>query len=460
MTGDPTPPPEIPPESDSVGHVVQLRLAPGRTPRLFQGALVLVAAELGYLAYTAKVADPIHLDLGLAIVVLGFLPGLLWIKRAQFGLPIFETFMATTVTAYGIPLISGHDQLANYDIATITTAATAVVIYQVIANATYLMLPAAPRRSRLWSGNVVSGDISKFLGYGMALSTGYTIVEQFTTWIPANLGGAGQGGLLRPGHHSNLHRVPPLGPGRPPQVREELLRGAAGDPGDLQPRVALPGAGDLHAHPRPARLYFRQQEIPVFAVAALIPVFAVLHQGKSAMRDKYWEGRAPEPTILQIPGFFSEWVSDGLSAGKPGDEPVEKHSLLDRTSLIQILCLVVSVTPDRQPYLYGETYAQVPAQFVPRILWMGSGEKPVGHISTYTLAVYYGLQRMEDTEKTTIGFGLLTEAYANFGFIGIGLLAVAFGAFFKKICGWASESPILSYPGMILIVLVGLVLPG
>lgn len=61
---------------------------------------------------------------------------------------------------------------------------------------------------------------------------------------------------------------------------------------------------------------------------------------------------------------------------------------------------------------------------------------------------------MEDTEKTTIGFGLLTEAYANFGFIGIGLLAVAFGAFFKKICGWASESPILSYPGMILIVLV------
>jgi len=171
------------------------------------------------------------------------------------------------------------------------------------------------------------------------------------------------------------------------------------------------------------------------------------------MREKYWEGHSPPPTFAQLPAFFGEWVSDGVQTTQPGDAPAEKHSLLDRTSLIQILCLVVSITPDRQPYMYGETYAQIPAQFVPRILWMGEGEKPVGHISTYTLAVYYGLQRMEDTQKTTIGFGLLTEAYANFGLVGVALVSFLFSVLFKKICGWAAESPILSYPGMILIVL-------
>ena len=374
MTGDTTPPPELPPEDDSVGHVAQFRISRGRTPRLFHGALVLVAAELGYLAYTAKVADPLELDLGLAIVVLGFLPGLLWIKRAQFGLPIFETFMATTVTAYGIPLISGHDQLANYDAATLTTAATAVVVYQLIANATYLLLPAAPKRTRLWSRNVVSGDISKFLGYGMALSTAYTVVEQFTTWIPQNLEGPIRAVCFGLGIIATFIECRRWGQGDLPRYEKSLfiVQLVVQVIFNLVSLFLVQAISTLIL----ALLGYisGSKRFPLAAVAVMIPLFAVLHQGKSAMRDKYWEGRAPEPTILQIPGFFSEWISDGLVAARPGDAPVEKHSLLDRTSLIQILCLVVSITPDHQPYLNGETYAQVPAQFVPRILWMGSGE--------------------------------------------------------------------------------------
>jgi hypothetical protein len=78
----------------------------------------------------------------------------------------------------------------------------------------------------------------------------------------------------------------------------------------------------------------------------------------------------------------------------------------------------------------------------------------VGHISTYTLSVYYGLQRMEETEKTTIGFGLLTEAYANFGFFGLGFVGAFFGILFKTISTRAAESPILSYGGMFMVVLM------
>lgn len=70
------------------------------------------------------------------------------------------------------------------------------------------------------------------------------------------------------------------------------------------------------------------------------------------------------------------------------------------------------------------------------------------------MAVYYGLQRIEDTQKTTIGFGLLTEAYANFGLYGVSSIAFVFAGLLKKFTGWAADSPILSYPGLILIVLV------
>ena len=329
-----------------------------------------------------------------------------------------------------------------------------MVLYQVIAIATYLVMPAPPKRSRIWSRNVVSGDISKFLGYGMALSTAYTIVDQFTTWIPLNLEGPIRAVCFGLGIIATFIECRRWGQGDLPRYEKSIfvVQLVIQVIFNLVSLFLVQAISTLIL----ALLGYvsGSKRFPVVAVAVLLPVFAILHQGKSAMRDKYWEGHAPEPTVLQLPGFFSEWIADGFATAKTGDIPVEKHSLLDRTSLIQILCLVVSITPDRQPYLDGETYAQVPAQFVPRILWMGSGEKPVGHISTYTLAVYYGLQRMEDTEKTTIGFGLLTEAYANFGFIGIGLLAFVFGASFKKICGWASESPILSYPGMILIVLV------
>jgi hypothetical protein len=193
------------------------------------------------------------------------------------------------------------------------------------------------------------------------------------------------------------------------------------------------------------------KRFPTLVVVILFPIFAILHQGKSAMREKYWNNNAPLPTFVQLPEFFCEWIGDGLESAPAGEKPVEKNSILDRTSLIQILCLVVSNTPDHLPYLNGVTYAQIPGQFVPRFFWPS---KPVGHISTYTLSIYYGLQNEEDTQKTTIGFGLLTEAYANFGLVGVGMIGFIFGVAFKKFCGWATDSPILSYPGMVMIVLV------
>jgi hypothetical protein len=453
MNSDPLPAAEPEEHPDLVGNVGWVRAAKTKSKRHFHVALALAGALLVYLGYAAKVSDPIHLQLGLTIVALGLLPGLLWVKRAQFGLPVFETFMATTVSAYGIPLITGHDQLANYDVATITSAAIAVIVYQIVGIVTYITIPAKPKKTRLWTEPALSGDLSKYLGYGMFLATAYSVVDQFTGWIPYNMEGPIRAVCYGLGTIATFIECQRWGHGTLPRHEKTIFI--------VQLIVQMIfNLVSLFLVQAMSTLLLAllgyvsgSKKFPVLAVAVLLPVFAILHQGKSAMRAKYWDTDNPTPNLSQMPGFFSEWVSDGLATAKPGDTPKEKHTLLDRTSLIQILCLVVSITPDRQPYMNGETYAQIPAQFVPRILWFGEGEKPMGHISTYTLAVYYGLQSMEDTQKTTIGFGLLTESYANFGMFGVVFVAFIFSAAFKKVCVWAAESPILSYPGMVLIVL-------
>jgi len=78
----------------------------------------------------------------------------------------------------------------------------------------------------------------------------------------------------------------------------------------------------------------------------------------------------------------------------------------------------------------------------------------VAHESTYRLSVYYGLQNEEDTKSTTIGFGMLSEAYANFGFTGAAILGALFGFVFKKVSIWTRFSPMLSYGGLLLVLLM------
>jgi hypothetical protein len=451
MDPEPVSDPEMPVEESSVGNAIQLRRGVAKPLRLFQFAIALLAAALVYLGVTAKVADPAHLALGLAIVVLGFLPTLTWIKQAQFGLPIFETFMATTVSGYGLPLIRGHEELRGYSVGTITLTAFVVVVFQAVAIVTYVSVRALPKHTRFWRESAIPGDISKFLGYGMFLTTGYAIMDQFTDWIPSDLEGPIRATCFGLGIIATFVECRRWGLGE--FTRNRKITFAV----QLGVLVVFNLVGLFLVQAISILIlallgYVSGSKVfPVMVTVIVLPLFSILHQGKSTMRQKYWENKAPAPTLTQLPDFFGEWFEDGLTPVNTSDPTAQKASILDRTSLIQILCLVVANTPERLPYLDGETYAQIPAQFVPRFFWP---EKPVGHISTYTLSVYYGLQQIEDTQKTTIGFGLLAEAYANFGLFGVSLIAFVFGGLFKKFCGWAAESPILSYPGMILILLV------
>ena len=53
---------------------------------------------------------------------------------------------------------------------------------------------------------------------------------------------------------------------------------------------------------------------------------------------------------------------------------------------------------------------------VPRFI---NPEKQVSQYGMSLLNIRYGLQTQEETQKTAIGWGLLTESFANFGYLGV-----------------------------------------
>ncbi|MBI5422675.1 MAG: hypothetical protein HZA32_01225 [Opitutae bacterium] len=458
---NPEPPPP-PPEPSPDAAVVDYLNAPRRPgqhedPMLFRFGLAGLAFLTLYYAKSAKVEDPFHLYFGLTILALGCLPALLWARGDNKPFPIFETFMLTTVNAYAIPLLSGHQQLALYHSDTITTAALSVILFQTLAILSYLFVRGQPRKTDFWTQPIVTEKLSRYLAYGMTLTTIYTAFSTFYRdllfkFIPTESEGVLRAAFYGIGIVATFLTSRRWGAGTLARrdmsffatnfIVQFILQCASLFLVGGISMVVLALLGYVSAARR----------LPFGLLLAVIPLLAILHNGKTELRAKYWAPEAQGISITDLPSFYAEWIENGVSIAN--DEEKKKASttkLLERTSLFHIMCLVISSCPERQPYLYGETYKHIPGQFVPRFFWP---DKPVGHISTNTLSRYFGLQTEEDTQKTTIGFGMLSEAYANFGLFGVGALALLIGSILKKVTSWGSESPLVSYGGLLLVVLI------
>lgn len=427
-----------------------------RNARLLSSAILLaVVGSCVYFAITAKVDDPLELYQGLLIFVLATLPSILWAKQGGRQLPIFEVLMLTTATTFAIPMFNARVQLRAYTPDVIIGAGWAVILYQTTTLLTYIWLGGRPGRSQFFTHEVLARNIYRYIAYGLVLTTIYTYVSTFMDIIPPDLAGVFRAVFSGIGLVSVFVESRRWGLGELSH-RERMLFAA-----NLVIQVIIQFStlflvGGISIVVLGMVGYVSgSRRVPIIAAFSMLAVTALLHNGKGDMRAIYWdnEGNHRQPTLTELPSFFAQWLQFGVSpteAKETGDTEIASK-LIDRTSLLHILCLVTSRTPNPLPYLNGETYAQIPGQFVPRFFWP---EKPVGHISTYTLAIYYGLQRQEDTVKTTIGFGMIAEAYANFGLFGVALLGIFLGAAYKKVHVLSSQSPLLSYAGLFQIVLM------
>ncbi|MFN5856961.1 MAG: hypothetical protein ACK456_13885 [Pseudanabaenaceae cyanobacterium] len=201
-----------------------------------------------------------------------------------------------------------------------------------------------------------------------------------------------------------------------------------------------------------------RKKIPLITIILVIFIIIPLHYAKGEMRQQAI-GKELAIQPWEYPAHYTEWISKNFEnkplthSYKKDDEfsdlvgiygveaPDNKQRISDRASLLQQLLLTQVRSPDIQPFLEGATYQWIPQLLIPRIFLES---KVTAHYATSILNIYYGKQRLQDTFSTTIGWGLLSEAYANFGLVGCAVLAVILGYIFGNVSAWSHYAPLLS----------------
>jgi len=419
-----------------------------RGRQLFMTGCWMLAAILIYLAYTANVDSAEQLVMGLVMFTLSVVPSLLWARGGGSRFPVFETILVLCANAYALPVLNSREQLAGYSPDVITRASLTVILYQLSAILVYTRTKGMPGRKSFWRDSIITHGVERFVVYGLILSTTYIWVSTFTTLIPADLESVLRAVFYGIGILCTFVSAQRWGRGELAQS-EKLVLIFTLVPQLIMMSVGLILIGAISLIGIGLLGYLSGgKRIPWLVIAVCFVLIAILHTGKTQMRTKYWDGHLPQPTMSELPAYFDEWITFGLAPTSGGKTVSQK--MLERTSLMHILCLIVQYTPSRQDYLYGRTYSYVPPQLVPRLFWPN---KPRSHVATYELSIYYGLQQEEDTNATTIAFGLLAEAYANFGLPGAVLLGIFWGYWLKKLQIWSTFSPMFSLAGLLMILL-------
>lgn len=387
------------------------------------------------------------------ILALALWPLVRWAKRSGEGFPCFEALCASLIPTEALPLLSKHEELQVYGEESVRMAAIAIMTFQISLMIGHAVLRAMPMRNPFFTSEITTKNIPGILSALMSISTLYIFVTTFVYQPPAGLVGplraifTGLGVVAAYTLSSYLSQNLLKRQLHVLLVVNLVVCGLAyASSLVLAPIISLMLVALLG--------YFSSAtRIPWVALIVVVGLIAFLHNGKGDMREKYWlEEERTQLTIGQLPKFYGDWIEMSLnprSTKADGDRPQSAtRKLLERVSLFHMLSMVVQYTPSRAPYLEGETYLDIPAQFVPRFIWP---DKPKVHVSTFRLSTYYGLQDERATESTTISFGYRAEAWANFGLIGMALIGLLFGGLSKLAWAKTKEAPTFSPIGIMMV---------
>ncbi len=383
-----------------------------------------------------------------AIVTAALLPAFIWTGGRVPGLPIVPIHTTAFLWTHALPVIAGSLEVGAYDADEIMFASLCVVIYCVLATIAWILIATRPVKARAVY-YVLANDWG-FTFFIVAIGIGGLLIAAMVNgWIYFAVD-PGVFGLLR----SSILAFASIG------MFLLALRMARGEM-RLAQRVAFLTVAAFFLVAQITTLYLigamvslasaaigytiGRGRVPWAAMAAALLFFGFLHGGKGDMRDDYWANDAPTLTLAEVPAFFADWIAAGTrdlttSAGETGSSPI-----YDRLDLMHLLLLVQRRSPDAVPYLGGETYRFIPRLLIPRIF---DPDKPPSNLGTSMLSVRYRIQSDEDTESTSVAWGLTNEAYANFGLAGVAGLGILIGLLFGFFGRLTAGAPVMSIESM------------
>ena len=425
-------------------------------------------AVAGYAA--ASVLIPSLDSLALLFVATGALvPLLIWLNAREVSLPIMVLIAIQTGLVYGIPLVTKNESLIGYPPAAIRSAAMEVMIFGMVMAAAWqfgIKHPAPKRPSFLIfrfltekSGGRLNEVSLYLIGanllFKIAESTG--LIGALTAGLPAGVfpiirtlaQAAGMGGALLGAFCVGSSAAQPNQKAVfwvifwllfLMEIMSYLLSSATG----LMCAVSL---GLMIGKGRP----------PVAFLVTLGVVCSFFNMTKFEMRNKYWDpslGYAQQ-SLVEIPERLMEWTDRSYTALLTPEihkkrRTAEEQKLYDRVNnMVNLLWVQQAVNQNQIPLLAGETYIAIPSLLIPRIFWP---EKPIAHVGQVMLNVHFKRQTAEQTKRTFVAWGLLAEAYGNFGpYIGATILGAFLGYSMGRVEAWIKNFPIGSLQAFIVL---------
>ena len=379
------------------------------------------------------------------IMAAALLPAYLWCSGRAHGLPVFPIFALSYTWTYALPLLVARKEVTVYSPRSQFLAS--VIVTAFLALSTFIWfafvrrLKAPPRACR-----VLGGETNLFFLSSIVASAFYTM-GMVGGWLDSvgSIIGVLRGVIFGVSALATYVLAYKWG-------RKELSRRTVMIFGISLAVYVIASAATLLivgafsiAVLAIIGYVVGRKRVPWFTITVAFACLIMLHSGKHIMRDKYWApGGSATVQPWQYPNWFAEWLSysaENLSQSDEDEPESGPASFYDRVSLIHLLLLAQESTSIDTPYLYGATYAVIPELLVPRVF---SPDKLSTTEGTNLINVHFGLQEREDTERTTIGWGLLNEAYVNFGVIGCMALAIIIGWFYGYMTRWSMNTPVLS----------------
>jgi hypothetical protein len=443
--------------------------------RLLMPLCVGVILEVAYLYYSGTPGEK-----AFALIGGGTCAALaIWTSRG-LGLPLMPMMAVQSLVVYGIPIVAAHENIRDYPPEFVFRAGTEVLFFNIsMALAWWLGMhffrpsravshalrefnrSGAAGLSRL--GFIILGAASLF-----ELMQGFDLMGVLYKVLPAGsdsiltslVAVASTCGLFL------VSMVIGAGAAGPTQkfvfVCLVVFNTMIAADGFL---LAAPAAGLITVA---IGLFWGSGRFPWTYVIVALCALSFLNVGKTTMRDRYW-GNEDKPAVAitfdRLPSVYSEWAvasydaivennaapAQGIDAGR---NPTKKNqTLLDRIDNLQNLLFVIdAIDSNHVKPLHGETYALIPPLLVPRVFWPN---KPRTHEGQIRLNVHFGRQDLDATQVTYIAWGLLPEAYGNFGPIAGSLaLGIFLGVAFAWIENLTARKLVVSTEGFLALCLL------
>lgn len=389
-----------------------------------------LTSNAGALAFTSLSAS------SLAVIAL-------WRKSGQ-GLPFLALMVGQNLVLYGLPIVAGNEELAKYSLDQLSAAGWEVACFNLSLLAGWsvgmrIFRPGSSLCYALLGLETASNRLTRLGVTLLTLSTAYVLASAaglltaLFAILPAGSAPLFFAGVSAMGASGLFLTGMMVGRGQATRTQRLAFWVMLAVQSFVTAGGFLLSASVVTVSASIVGLFWGSGRMPWRLVITFAVVFSFLNLGKFTMRDRYWSMHDPEEavaiTLADMPRTYSEWItasSDillGNATGEAGDpfaefddagtDAPEGQSLLHRVNNLSNLLYVIDAIDARgfQP-LGGATYTLIPPLLLPRFLWPN---KPRTHQGQIMLNVHFGRQDLHSTYRTYVAWGLLPEAYGNFG---------------------------------------------